>query len=353
MKAHVLFGVGDLRYMDVKKPLPRKGEVLVAVKAVGVCGSDIPRIYETGAHRHPLIPGHEFSGIVTEAADPEGERWVGKSVGVFPLIPCHKCEACSSGRYEMCADYDYIGSRRDGAFAEYVAVPVKNLIELPPNVSYGAAAMLEPLAVTIHAMRRARVDSNDTVAVCGLGTIGSLLSMVLADRGVKSLFLIGNKDIQRKNVEGMGAFAKFVKFARFIDARREDASKAIMDATGGRGVDVFFECVGKNETFAQALESVSGLGRVLLVGNPYSDMGLSKDVYWRILRKQLFLTGTWNSSFTHDTDDDWHYALERMEKGRIEPEKLISHPLTLDSLPDGLDLMHSKTGEYCKVMAFC
>ncbi|MDR1661787.1 MAG: alcohol dehydrogenase catalytic domain-containing protein, partial [Azoarcus sp.] len=130
MKAWVLHGINDLRLED--RSLPRSGgdEALVKVEAAGICGSDIPRIFEAGAHAMPVIPGHEFAGVVVDA--PKAfPRLIGKRVGVFPLIPCMRCDSCLGGQYETCSDYDYIGSRRDGAFAEYVAAPARNLAELP------------------------------------------------------------------------------------------------------------------------------------------------------------------------------------------------------------------------------
>ncbi len=169
MKAHVLEKVNDLQFREVDMPEVPEGWVLVKVKNVGVCGSDIPRIYQTGAHRHPLIPGHEFAGEVVET----GER-----VGVFPLIPCGKCPQCRKKQYEMCADYNYLGSRCDGGFAEYVAVPKWNLLSLPDSVSFEDAAMLEPTAVAAHAMRAMAVQPDETICVCGLGTIGLLLVML-------------------------------------------------------------------------------------------------------------------------------------------------------------------------------
>ncbi len=154
MKAWVLHNINDLRYESVDKPQLSDQEVLVAVKAAGICGSDIPRIYQTGAHRQPLILGHEFSGVVEKIGAGVEPFWEGKRVGIFPLIPCGSCLPCSRQQYEMCRSYSYLGSRRDGGFAQYAVVPKENLISLPDGVTYEEAAMLEPMAVAVHAMRR-------------------------------------------------------------------------------------------------------------------------------------------------------------------------------------------------------
>lgn len=346
MNAYVLHGIGDLRLEEVKQPGVKPGEVLVAVKAVGVCGSDIPRIYQVGAHSYPLIPGHECSGIVVDAGERTEEGWKGKRVGVFPLIPCKVCGPCREKQFEMCRNYSYIGSRRDGGFAEYLAVPKWNLIELPDNVSYETAAMLEPMAVAVHAMRRAALTPEATVAVYGLGTIGVLLSMFLEDAGVNHLLVIGNKDLQRRTILDMG-----IGEGNYLDIRESNALEWIMEKTNHRGVDVLFECIGKNESVSAAIAATAPGGRIQLVGNPVSDMKFNRATYWKILRNQLIISGSWNSSFSHCVEDDWGYVLQRLVQGRICPEKYITHNLSLVELEDGLRIMKDKTEEYIKVMA--
>ena len=125
----------------------------------------------------------------------------------------------------------------------------------------------------------------------------------------------------------------------------------MIERTEGVGTDVFFECVGKNETLVQAVNQTSFGGRVMLVGNPYSDMHLAKGIYWKILRNQLMVTGTWNSSFTQDAGDDWNYVLDRISQGKVKPEKLISHRFLMDELERGFHIMRDKTEDYVKVMA--
>lgn len=377
MKAQVLHAVGDLRYEEVPEPELRPGEVLVRVMAAGICGSDVPRVYDTGAHRMPLIPGHEFSGVVEST---------GQRVGIFPLIPCRECGPCRQGHYELCRHYDYVGSRRDGAFAEYVAVPAANLIELPDNVSFEEAAMLEPMAVAVHAMRRGfraagyrgipaenlgsnpstglddtskSLLANGRVAVVGAGTIGLLLSMFLLDVGAQELYLIGNKESQRGRASLLAQDR-----VHFCNTRDTDAVAWLREQTGG-GADLVFECVGKADTCGMAIECAAPMGTVVLMGNPYGDMMLPRNTYWKILRDQLTLTGTWNSSFdiagapggsepsdapALATPDDWHYVLDRLAAGSVRPVQFITHRLPLSDLERGLRIMRDKTEDYCKIM---
>ena len=351
MKAWVLQSIGDIKYTEVTQPEPKESEVLIRVKAAGICGSDIPRIYRDGAHKMPLIPGHEFAGEVVALGKWADKKWLHKRVGIYPLIPCHSCTACRNGHHEMCRQYSYLGSRRDGGFAEYAAVPQNSLIELPASVSYEQAAMLEPISVAVHAMRRIAVAQEDTVTVCGLGTIGMFIAMLLKQRGIDNLLLIGNKEYQKKRALEMGIPAEC-----YCDGRNEDVALWVAEHTGGNGTDVFFECVGSNQTVSQAAETTAAGGRICLVGNPHTDMTLGKQTYWKILRNQLSVTGTWNSSFFKSGDaqgqegTDWEYALHMLEQEYIRPQQLISHRLSMAQLEQGLHIMRDKTDDYIKIM---
>lgn len=349
MKAWILHNPNNMTYEETEKPQPKPGEVLVAVKAAGICGSDIPRAFVTGAHVHPIIIGHEFAGQVCVCGSDVDAKWQGKPVGIFPLIPCGTCGPCQKKQYQMCRNYNYLGSRCDGGFAEYVAVPEKNLLELPEGVTYEQAAMLEPMAVSVHAMRKGMALEGDIsksrVAIWGLGTIGLLLTMFLKDAGVKDLYVIGNKDAQKLHVGELG-----IPEEKFCDSRKEDAAAWLMKRTDGAGVDLFFECVGKNETVQHAVELSAPGGSIVFVGNPYSDMTLPKAVYWKILRNELCVSGTWNSSFTGSEDDDWHYVVRALAEGRVHPEKLITHRLPMEQLMQGFTIMRDKTEDYVKIM---
>lgn len=354
MKAWILHDVGNIRYEETDRPSIGDAEVLVSVRAAGICGSDIPRIYHDGAHRMPLIPGHEFAGEVTEVGKKADKKWLHKRVGIFPLLPCGQCIACRKGNFEMCRQYDYLGSRRNGGFAEYAAVPEKNLIELPETVTFEQAAMLEPMAVAVHAMRRVNIIQSNTVIVCGLGTIGQLLVMFLLEKGIENIFVIGNKVYQKEKVIALG-----LPENHYCDSRTEDINKWVGQHTvDGAGADVFFECVGRNETVSQGIKLTAPGGFVCLVGNPYGDIVLERQNYWKILRNQLKVTGTWNSSFfstaaKDDGESDWQYVLDLLKEGKISPDKLISHRFGLEYLEEGLQMMRDKSEDYLKCIVNC
>lgn len=370
MKAQILKKIGTIEYSEIERPVPKGNEALVRITRCGICGSDIPRTYRTGAHNMPLIPGHEMAGVVEECA--EKPELVGKRVGVFPLLPCHKCRQCLSGHYEMCENYDYLGSRSDGGFAEYVKAPLWNLLPIPDAVTDDEAAMLEPMAVAVHAIRGIglleRGEAKDAygnrasselmqenhsegsfIVVCGLGTIGLFVAMFLCDLGYRNVFCIGNKDIQREKLLGMG-----YDDAQFCDIRVTDPEQFVLEKTGGKKADYYFECIGRSESYNQAVTLTGPLGKVMLVGNPAGDMELPREVYWKILRNQMTLKGTWNSSYP----EDWEYVVERMSAWGMErngsavpdPGSLITHRFGLADMAQGLEIMRDKSEEYIKVM---
>ena len=345
MKAWTLYNIGDIRLGEAEKPALLPGLALVKVAAAGICGSDIPRIYQTGAHRHPLILGHEFSGVVEAAGEGLSPSWIGKRVGIFPLIPCRNCAPCRREQYEMCKDYNYLGSRCDGGFAEYVLVPEWNLVELPQGAGFDEAAMLEPMAVAAHAMRRVILSREHTIAVIGLGTIGMFLLMFLKEAGYENIYAVGNKEFQKRNALSLG-----IPEEDYCSAKEQDTVKGLTERTKGHGADVIFECVGRNETCLQAVQAAAPSGQVVFLGNPFSDMNFPRDIYWKILRSQLTVRGTWNSSYTGSPKDDWHYVLDRIADGRIEPGRMISHRLPLERLEEGLLIMRDKKEDYGKII---
>ena len=355
MKAWKLSEVGKIEFSE-KTDIPQieKNEVLVHIKAAGICGSDIPRVYKTGAHKMPLIIGHEFSGVVKETGIDVNKEWIGKRVGIFPLIPCKNCPACRAKKYEMCSHYNYLGSRCDGGFSEYAAVPEWNLVELPKEVSFEQAAMLEPMSVAVHAMRQLELNKDDKIIVCGAGTIGQLLVMFLLERGMDNVFVLVNKEIQKKALLKLG-----LKEDNFFDvSASEDLSGWVKEKTKGRMADAYFECVGKPKTVSLAFNMIRPGGQICMVGNPASDIVLDKNTYWKLLRGQYLIKGTWNSSYLGKEDeeagkDDWHYVLNCLKNKRIEPEKIITHTMKLEELKKGLEIMRDKDEDYIKIMVMC
>lgn len=366
MKAYVLKGIGQLEYTDVDVPELRQGWALVQVGAAGICGSDIPRIFKTGTYHFPTIPGHEFSGRVVDTYSKEDRSWIGRRVGIFPLIPCRKCFVCQEGHYEMCRSYDYLGSRRDGGFAEFAAVPVWNLIGLPDEMSMEEAAMLEPASVALHAVRRLEIVPGDTVALYGLGTIGLIMAQWLRMYGVEKVYAVGHNpghgtmmqkttsaDFEYRNAQRQEADGSRPSGPQELHAPRpaeQDAVSWVMEKTGGEGVAIAIDCAGSPETLTNCLNSVRPGGQILTVGNPKGDMRIDQASYWKILRNQIRLTGTWNSSFCHTAEDDWNKVVEACSNQTLLLSGLITHRLGFGQLEQGLAIARDHREYHNKIM---
>jgi len=333
MKAYNLHAVNDLRYEDVPMPECPQGWAIIKVKATGICSSDIPRVFNKGTYHFPTIPGHEFSGIVHSVADQENACLVGKPVGIFPLIPCRQCESCKDKHYEMCSNYDYVGSRRDGAFAEYVAAPVWNLVELPETIPFEIAAMMEPFAVALHAIKMGVIANGMTVGIVGTGMIGIAAGQWAKMFGASSVTVIGRSEDKRKMVENCGL--EYV---------------VCNDPSSVSEYDFVLEAVGTPKAIELAISATRRGGSLVLMGNPSGDIAISQAVYWKILRKQLKISGTWNSSYDGINSSDWIEVVNALANKSIVADSLITHRFSQDNVMQGLELMREHKEPYCKVM---
>lgn len=330
MKAVVLHAVNDLRYEDVPLGTLPAGHVRVRVGYCGVCGSDIPRIFSKGTYRFPTICGHEFAGVVTAAAPDVAGFREGDRVAVFPLLWCDRCPACAAGKYVQCADYDYFGSRRDGAFAEYLDVPVRNLLRVPAGVSLEAAAMTEPCAVARHALRRIGPTlKGKTVAIFGAGPIGLMVGQWA--RALQAAEVLITDPIPRK-----------------LDLARQLGLRTV---GGELSADVTVDAAGVPAALLAALRAARAGGAVVWLGNPSGDLALPAGLWSQLMRREVTMFGTWNSDYSPaGPEDDWHAALAAMADKTIDVEPLISHRVPLADAIDTLHMMKAGQTFYAKVL---
>ncbi|MEM3062841.1 MAG: galactitol-1-phosphate 5-dehydrogenase [Nitrososphaerota archaeon] len=339
MRALVLEAPGVFKLKnDVPIPIPKNNEVLLRVKAVGICGSDIPRIMVTGAYHHPLIPGHEFSGEVVSVGKEVKEELIGMRATIYPLIPCNSCRWCKEGLYNLCNNYDYVGSRRDGAFAEYVCVPASNLVHIPENVSFENAALTEPAAVAFHGLKNAGLKEGDKVVIFGAGTIGLILCQIAKLLGAGSILIV---DIINQKLE----IAQKHGWAETIDASKVNVIKEISSKLP-HGADLVIDTSGTSIALHQAITIVRKHGRILLVGNAHDDIKIPQQSFDNILRCELHLIGTWNSII----HEEWKQIIQWMSSGEINVEPIITHRISLDELPKFIQLMYEKKIIYGKVL---
>ena len=315
MKACVLTQKNKIEYKDVETPQVSKGEVLVKVKACGICSSDFNRVYKDSAYFFPIILGHEFSGEIVECApDVDKKQYLGKRAAIFPLLPCNECEFCKDKHYAQCKNYSYFGSRQNGAMAEYISVPVWNLKLLPDDMSYSVAALAEPTSVACHAAKKVDNIKNKNICISGSGTIGILLGINLHSKGANVSFLVRN-DKKKDIFKSLG----------FDDFVYSDTDKSF---------DVVFECVGTNESLNNCLKIVKSRGTIILVGNPADNMNLDKKLYWKILRSELIIKGIWNSEYKISGKDDWDNAIDFLYNNQKLVDILITDRFKLQ---DGIN----------------
>ena len=316
MNALVLEENATLAYKQIPDP-PRTTDdsYLVRVAAAGVCGSDIHRAFAHGAYSYPLVMGHEFSGTIAKAF--AGAKLTeGQRVVVYPLMPCNSCAACATGQHAHCVDYDYLGSRSDGGFAEYVAAPQKNVLPIPDHIDNLHAAMTEPCAVALHGVRRIRVKAGETAVVYGGGPIGNLAAQWLAIRGCRRILVV---DIDGSKL----AVARRMGFTP-IDAGDRDPVAAVAELTSGRKANIVVEACGLSLTYGQAIQSTADFGQVLLLGNLSDNLAVDKRVFAHVLRRELTLKGSWNSTTTPSGLDDWSTVLQYLDR-ELQVSDLISH----------------------------
>ena len=341
MKAVVLTAQGKLSYTDIDLPdRPGPEWVLLEVIAAGVCGSDLPRAYDGGAYGYPLVMGHELSCIVAEGGvHPDFAK--GRRVAVFPVVPCARCSACQTGDYAQCESYDYLGSRRQGGFAELMWAPAANLFPVPDQVESDHAAMTEPCAVALHAAGRAEARVGESAVVYGGGPIGNLVAQWLSLRGCDPVMVV---DIDRRKLETAEAMGMVP-----VDAGSGDAVEAVMERTGGHGADVSIEAVGLPKTVLQAIQGAARFGRVVVAGNLKGEFRVGESDFSSILRRELAIHGTWNSKVVPRGSDEWSTAL-RYIGGGIDVEPLISHRVPLARAPEVMASMRTHNDYFSKVI---
>jgi L-iditol 2-dehydrogenase len=344
MRAAVLHAPADLRVEDVAVPSVADGEVLVRVAAAGICGSDIPRVMATGTYRFPTIPGHEFSGVVERTGAGVTNVAAGDRVAVAPLIPCGRCEHCAGGNYSLCDDYDFLGSRSDGAFAQYLRAPARNVLKVPDHVSLEVAATIEPAAIVLHGIQKVRLTLGDAVAVIGCGALGYFALQFAKLSGAQPLIAVDVDDEKLDLARRVGADV-------CINPAREDAVAAVKAATGGRGVRLALEAAGSDKGRDAAILACAKQGSVVLYGTAYGDVTFSKASFDKLVREELKIVGSWNSYSVPFPGREWFDIIDLLESGRLDVEPLISHRATLDEAPDIFRKLKARTfGPYNKIL---
>ncbi len=328
MKAAVFHGSdGGLKIEDIAKPSPGRGQVLVKVAACGVCHTDLHYI-EHGVptfKKPPIVLGHEASGRVEALGADVSEVSAGDRVLIPAVLTCGRCTACRQGHENICAHMTMLGNHFDGAYAEYVVVPAKDLLHLPESIPLEEASVIaDALSTPYHAVKnRARVQPGDTVVIFGCGGVGINAVQLAAAAGGQVIAV----DISDRKLDWAREFGA----ARTINAAKvERIDKEVKKLTGG-GADIAMEVIGNPRTIEQAFECLRAGGRLCVVGYTHEAISL---VAGKIMFKEVEIVGSLGCRPV-----DYLPLIRMVESGRVNLKKLVTHRFALHELRKAFEIM--------------
>jgi len=340
MKALVLSQYRQLELQDLPQPTPAADEVLIQVRACGICGSDVHG-YDgsTGRRIPPLVMGHEAAGVIAAVGIAVKDFAVGDRVTFDSTISCGQCHFCKRGQVNLCDARQVLGVscgdyRRAGAFAEFVTVPARVLYRLPDGLAFEKAAMIEAISVAVHAVHLTPVELNDTAVVVGAGMIGLLTLQAARLAGCRKIIAVDVDEGRLRTALSLGA-------THSILAKDQDVPALVREWTDGRGADVAFECVGTSVTVQAAIESTRKGGTVTLVGNiaPRIELPLQS-----VVTRQIRLQGSCASG------GEIPACIELLAAGLIQVEPMLSAFAPLEDGPRWFERLYSHEAGLMKVV---
>jgi L-iditol 2-dehydrogenase len=317
----------ELQERDI--PVIKDNEVLIEIKAVGICGSDVHGMTgKTGRRIPPVVMGHEASGIIVSKGRGVKGYNVGDRVTFDSTIYCNQCEYCLNGRINLCENRRVLGVscdeyRKDGAMADFLAVPKHILYRLPEGVTFYQAALAEPVSVAFHGVKRANINQNDTVAVIGCGIIGLLIIQCAKIVGCGRIFAV---DINKDRLQ----MAKKMGADYTINSRNKDAVREIEKMTNKKGAQVCFEAVGLNDTVNTAVSATCKGGTLVLIGNWSQEVTLPLQ---KIVTREINIKGSYISA------GEYKICIDMMSIGRLNVDSLISRVVPLEEGPKWFQTM--------------
>jgi L-iditol 2-dehydrogenase len=340
MRALLLSEYKKLAVVDLPVPDIGDADVLVRVRACGICGSDIHG-YDgsTGRRIPPLVMGHEAAGVIERVGAAVRGLAAGDRVSFDSTVSCGACDFCRRGRINLCDNRTVLGVstgeyRRHGAFAEYVAVPSRIVYKLPDNLPFERAALLEAVSVAVHGVSRQVPAPDDTAVVIGSGMIGVLIVQVLRAKGATNVIAV---DVDPRKL----ALARRMGATHAVDASTSDVPAAVRELTGGRGADVSFEVVGNSETMASAIRCLRKGGTTVLVGNlsPNVELPLQE-----VVSREIAVLGSCasNGEFTE--------SIDLLARGAVDVDPIISLAAPLDDGPALFERLHRGDATLMKVI---
>jgi len=333
MKAAVWYGGKDIRIEELPTPKIKDDEVLVKVKAVSICGSDLHAYIGVSKRRMPpLVMGHEFSGEIVKVGRTVKGLKEGERVVLEPVLSCGTCVLCRRGRSNICENIKLVGLHLCGAFSEFVAIPASKCHRLPDAISFEEASLVEPLAVAVHAVNLASLEKGEDIGIIGSGAVGVMTLQVAKNIGAGNIFVVDTLDYRLELAKKLGATTT-------INAKKENPIQRILS---DGGVDAVFEAVGHEETVQQAIAMVKKGGKVIVIGMLEATMELPM---LDVVVKEIEIRGSYGY-----TSDDFEQALNLIAKGKVKVKPLITHVLPLRDIARGFDILSRGAENVIKVV---
>jgi threonine dehydrogenase-like Zn-dependent dehydrogenase len=330
MKAFRIDSPGVAGVIEAPNVEPRKGETLLRVKMVGMCGTDLSTFRGRNAMvQFPRIPGHEIAAEVVEGGI---DLPAGTPVTISPYTSCGLCAACLRGRVNACQRNETMGVQRDGAMTEYISIPREKLY--PANLSIKELCLVEPLTVGFHAVARGRVTAEDTTAIFGCGGVGLGAIAASAFRGANTIAI----DMDDAKLE----IARKAGARHLLNTSREDLHACLQEITGGRGPDVMIEAIGLPNTFQAAVEEVAFTGRVVYIGYAKEPVAYETRLF---VQKELEIFGSRNA-----LPDDFREVIRMLEAERFPVDDAVSVIIPLDDAARLLREWNDEPTKFTKIM---
>ncbi len=326
-------GTGNLALLDMPEPVPAAGEVLIEIRAAGICGTDVHVKNDRFPYWPPVILGHEFSGVVVELGpDCKHYRVGDRVVGEPHTRHCGQCYLCRTGNVQICPHKRSPGWGIHGCMAKYLVMPEKLLHRIPDAMDFDAAALVEPTANAVHdVLERAGVAAGDFVVVLGPGPIGFLAGLAARAAGARHVVMVGAPPDEALRLEK----ARRLGFETVLNAAKDDVAAAVMDKSGGIGADLVVECSGAPAAIASTVELLRKKGKICAIGLP---AGQKVEFPWeKAAFKVADLHFCLSTSYT-----SWDRAINLIASGRIPVEEIITHRLPLDQWRTAFDEIESQ-----------
>ncbi len=334
MKAIVIPNPDEIEIREVPMPEVKEGEALLKVKYVGICGADVASF--TGNQpftTYPRIPGHEFSAEIVTV--PENDRGLkaGDIVTCNPYFNCGSCYSCDRGYVNCCTDNQTMGVQRDGAFCEYIAMPLERIYE-GKGLSAEELALIEPFSISQHAVSRAEIKENDNVLIIGAGPIG-LFALLAAKNKCKNVVVADILDNRLQLAKDYGA-------AAVVNTKAQSLADFTAEFTKGNGFDVCIEACGAPETFLGCIDSAAFAANIILIGNGKRETSFVHSV---ILKKELNIHGSRNA-----LKDDFINNIDAVASGKADVMKMVSGIYDMKDALDAFRALSNNDGTLAKLL---